>query len=482
MLWSDLRAFLAALDEQGDLRHVRDASWEEEIGAIAELATERGAPALLFDDVPGYPHGFRVLANALASPRRTALALGLDPKHGPVVEQWQARMREMQPVPFEEQATGPVLENVLRGSDVNVLKFPVPKWHENDGGRYIGTGVCVINRDPDTGCVNSGSYRVSIVDEHTCAIFVEAGKDGYRIAQKYWQRGEKCPVILSVGQEPVLTALGGPSMYHTPNGMSELEVAGYIHGEPYPVVSGEATGLPMPATAEIALEGFIPSPADRLVPEGPFGEWTGYYAHERRPELVVEIETIYHRNDPILFGIPPVRPVGCYFTANLGNDDLGALQAIQKTGVPGVQRIYFLGRPYFRVVAIKQMYPEHVEEVIRALEPGGDQYSGHHIWVLVDDDVDVENPYEVNWAIAGRCAPETGVQVIPGTGYWQLDPRIPPDGRSSPDTHGRKTYTAHNLVINACRPYAWKDQFPPVAVNGPELRHKTLEKWRSVIE
>jgi 3-polyprenyl-4-hydroxybenzoate decarboxylase len=145
-----------------------------------------------------------------------------------------------------------------------------------------------------------------------------------------------------------------------------------------------------------------------------------------------------------------------------------------------VQRVYFLGRPNLRVVAIQQLYPGHIEDVVRVLCPGGEQYSGHHVWVLVDDDIDVENPQEVLWAIAGRCAPETGVTVIPGTAVWALDPRVPPDKRIQPDSAGRPSYTAHNAVINACRPYEWKDEFPPVAVNGPELRGRMLEKWASL--
>jgi len=480
VLWTDLREFLKCLEDRNELRMVKGASWQEEIGAITELVTERKGPALMFDEVPGYPSGYRVISNVFTNPERTALALGLGTEPG-FFQRWRERMRSMKPVPWAEVDTGPIFENVLAGPDVNVCKFPVPKWHENDGGRYIGTGVCVINRDRETGFVNSGAYRVSIVDERTCALFIEHGKHGYRIAQKYWHAGERCPVVISVGQEPVLTALGGPSVYHTAEGISEFEVAGYIHGSPYPVVRGRMTGLPIPAHAEIVLEGFIVSPAERLVPEGPFGEWTGYYAHGRRPELVVEIEAIYHRHDPILFGMPPGRPLACYYNYHLGDDDLEYLDRLENAGIEGVQRVYFLGRPNFRVVSLKQTHPEHVQEVINVLAPGGDAYSGHHIWVLVDDDIDVENPHEVLWAIASRCAPEDGVTVVPGRAVWQLDPRIPPEARSLPGTEGRQSYPAHNLVLNACRPYRWMDEFPPVAVNSRELRERTLQKWAEAI-
>ncbi len=477
MLWTDLREFLDRLDARGELRKVAGATWQEDIGALTELMTERRGPALLFDDVPGYASGYRVASNLYTSARRTAIALGLEGEPRDMAQEWRRRMRDMKPVPWQEMACGAVLENVQTGNDVDVAKFPVPKWHENDGGRYIGTGVCVINRDPDTGFVNAGAYRVSIADAHTCAAFIEHGKHGYRIAQKHWQAGRKCPIVISVGQEPVLTALAGSSIYHAPEGVSELEVAGYIHGSPYPVVCGQVTGLPIPANGEIALEGFLVSPAERLIPEGPFGEWTGYYAHGRRPELVVEIAAVYHRDNPIIFGQPPTRPVGGYYNPNLGNDDIEWQERLERSGVGGIQRIYFLARPNMRVVALRQQHEGHVAEVIQALSPGGSQYSGHHIWVLVDDDVDVENVHEVMWAIASRCAPEHGVAVIPGNAVWQLDPRIPPEDRSLPGTEGRQSYTAHNLVINACRPYRWLSDFPPVAVNSPALREATLRKW-----
>ena len=116
--------------------------------------------------------------------------------------------------------------------------------------------------------------------------------------------GGKCPVVVSVGQEPILTLLSGGSVYHCPNGVSEFEVAGYLQKSPYPVVKGPVTGIPIPATAEIAIEGYIPSPEEKLLPEGPFGEWTGYYGHGRRLETVIEVAAIHYRNGLYYFWLP----------------------------------------------------------------------------------------------------------------------------------------------------------------------------------
>ena len=485
MLWNDLREFLDKLEELGELKTILGANWEDDIGGIAELMIERRGAALLFDEIRGYPKGYRVASNLFNTSKRTAIAFGLPPELSPqaLAEHSAAVMRDFRPVPPETVPSGRVLENVLKGEDIDLYKFPTPKWHENDGGRFIGTGVCVIEKDPDTGFINSGAYRVSVHDHKTCAIFIEHGKHGDVIRRKYWNRGEKCPVVVSVGQEPILTALSGSRIHYAPQGVSEFEVAGYLHHSPYPVVCGEFTGLPIPAGSEIAIEGFIPSPEEALVPEGPFGEWTGYYAHGRRPETIIEVKAIYHRNNPIIFGAPPVRPLGCEFFASLGGDNMRAMERLKKAGIPGVTRIFGLSKPHLNVVAIKQMYAEHVNDVIRLLLPGGKQYNGHQIWIVVDDDIDVANADEVMWAMASRCIPEQGVQVIPGTAVWQLDPRVRPGDRSDPNKdQGRKHYTAHNLVINACRPYDWIKDFPPVCANSPEFREQILKRWKDVFD
>ena len=482
MQWNDLREFLAKLEEMGDLETVDGADWNVEIGAITEIMVERGGPALLFDNIKDYPKGFRIATNINRTPRHVAVTLGLN-HEAPInemAEEWQRVLPMIEPVPTNDVATGPIFENEITGDDINLLKFPVPKWHQNDGNRYIGTGVCVIQKDPDTGFVNYGTYRVAVQDEKTCGLFIEPDNHGDTIRRKHWSRGEKCPVVIIVGQDPILTMMAGSHMYKVGYGTSEIEIAGYLQGEGYSVVKGKLTGLPIPANAEIAIEGYIPSPEERVEDEGPFGEWTGYYAHERRPETVIEVGAIYHRNDPILYGSPPVRPIRTY--KDIGNVDLRTKERLTRAGIKGVTSVFTIARPFFGVVALNQQYEGHVEDVIRALEPGGDQHSGNHIWILVDDDIDPSNTEEVLWAMASRLIPHSAVTLVPGTAVWQLDPRIPPGQRSDPSGEGRHSYRADNLVLNACRPYSWKDHFPPVNRNTPELTEQIERKWERLFE
>src|SRR5690606_12611153 len=130
-----------------------------------------------------------------------------------------------------------------------------PKWHEHDGCRYIGTGCVVIQKDPDSGWVNLGTYRVAVHDETTAGLYISPGKHGRRIMEKYWAKGEACPVAISVGQEPMLFIVSG---LEAPEGVSEYDVVGGLRGEPTQVIESEFTGLPIPATAEIVIEGEVP--------------------------------------------------------------------------------------------------------------------------------------------------------------------------------------------------------------------------------
>lgn len=152
----DLRQWLTEIDRIGEIQHLTQAHWDLEIGTICSILYSKGqAPAIIFDEIPDYPKGYRLLVNALGSPRRIAATLGLpDPSSKTMLEQiklWREKIGNINPIPRAVVSDGPILENVHTGPDVNVLEFPVPKWHELDGGRYIGTACMVITRDPDDG-------------------------------------------------------------------------------------------------------------------------------------------------------------------------------------------------------------------------------------------------------------------------------------------------------------------------------------------
>ena len=303
---NDLREWLARVEEIGDLTRVDGADPELEIGGITDLYQwEMGNPALLFDNIKGYEPGFRIASNVFTSLRRVAISLGLPIEYGPreFVQAWRTQLKDLEPRPAVVVGSGPVGENRMEGDDVDLMRFPAPLWHRGDGGRFLGTGNIVVMRDPDTGWVNCGTYRVQLHDAKTVGLYISPGKHGRLIRDKYWKRGEACPVAVSCGHDPLLLLLGGLEVDY---GTNEYDVAGAIRGEPVELIEAPYTGLPVPATAEIVLEGEIPPNALRS--EGPFGEWTGYYASGEKEEPIIEVHSVIYRDNPIVLGCLPGKP------------------------------------------------------------------------------------------------------------------------------------------------------------------------------
>ena len=468
----DLREWLAGVEALGELQRVSGASAEEDIGLAQEVLTNSStAPAVLFDQIPGYQPGWRVVCNPLGTLRRIAYTLGLPPDRpkGELVDLWRRRFKEIRPIEPVEVADAPILENVLRGPDVDVLRVPAPKWHENDGGRYIGTGSFDITRDPDEGWVNLGTYRVMVHDRYRVGYYISPGKHGRIQREKYFARGEKCPVAVVVGSDPLLFLAACTEI---PYGLSEYAWVGGLRGEPVPVVRGLVTGLPIPAYAEIVLEGY--ARPDVRLPEGPFGEWTGYYASDTRPEPVLEVEAMYFRNDPILLGQPPAQPPDeqSRFRAFMRSAVLK--DEIEKAGVPDVVGVWCHevgGSRLFNVVAIRQRYPGHARQAghVAAMCRAG-AYTGRYV-VVVDDDIDPTNLEQVMWALCTRSDPATSIDIIQRAWATPLDPRIPPEQRAVGN------YTNSRAIIDATRPYEWRDQFAPVNAMSPETMRKAYERW-----
>jgi len=208
----DLRDWIALMESAGELRKVQGADSDVELGVIVDQYQRRmELPALLFDEIKGYPKGFRVLANTLTSTRRIALTLRLPAESSKMelVQSWRQYAKQYPRIPPRWVSDGPVNENIQKGNDVDLTIFPAPKWHEDDGNRYIGTGCLVIQKDPDTDWVNVGVYRVAVHDEKTAGLYISPGKHGRLIMEKYWARGQDCPVVVSVGQDPTLFFVAG---------------------------------------------------------------------------------------------------------------------------------------------------------------------------------------------------------------------------------------------------------------------------------
>jgi UbiD family decarboxylase len=476
--FSDLREWMREAEKLGELKTVLGASWQEEIGLASDVVIPRDdGPAVLFDEVPGCPKGFRLLINVFAGKRRN-MTLGF-PDHltkqdlsQAYFDHYQTNARHIPPVIVDD---GPVFENILTGDDIDVTKFPAPVWHVNDGGRYIGTGCYSVTMDPDERWINVGCYRSMIHDRKSVGLLIVPGKHGYMHREKYFGRSERMPIALVVGGDPLFFFMAGTEH---PYGVCEYDIVGGMRRKPVELVRGKITGLPFPASAEIVLEGFLDNKERKN--EGPFGEWTGYYATGDSPQPVLDIQTIYHRNDPIILGVPPLGG---------GSDEMARYRAVMRSamlkyelmsaGVPDIRQVWCHEVGASRMlhgIAIKQRYPGHAKQVGVLASSCGSTVYGCKMVIVVDEDIDVSNFEQLMWAMATRCDPATSIDILRRMRTSPADPRLTPDQRKVRDL------TNSRMVIDATRPYDWMDNFPRVNAPSPEVARQAREKFGYLLQ
>jgi UbiD family decarboxylase len=469
----DLRDWISAIDAAGELHTITGANLEEDIGGIVDIVQRKmGNPAVMFDEVPGFPKGHRVMANLLTSVPRINVALGLPPESSEMdlIQWWRDYMGRAPSFEPKQVNGGPLLENVQEGAEVNIKSIPTPVWHEYDGGPFIGTACIVVMKDPDSGWINFGTYRVQSHEPRVATLMMSQGKHGRHIMEKYHARGEQCPVAVVVGMHPSLMMIGGLEI---PYGKNEFEAVGGLMGEPIEIINMPKTGLPVPANAEIAFEGFI-GPGDEII-EGPLGEWTGYYAGGQRPEPAIRIETLMYRDNPVLLGAVPAVPPNDN-TFYLGTYRCGAVwNQLEAAGIPEIKGVWAHeagGSRFWLTISIKQLYGGHAKQAgMVAAHCHAGAYCNH--WtVVVDDDIEPTNMNDVLWSMCTRCDPREDVDVINGGWSSHLDPMCYDD-----DTDRRNS----RVIVDACRPYRRKDTFPVVARNSPELDARIRAKWAHVL-
>jgi UbiD family decarboxylase len=476
LAYRDFRGFIEKAQEISDWRLIENADWDKEIGALIEATAELDSrPMLLFDRITGYPAGFRLVSLAFANYKRTALAFGISPDKSKleVVRLLARKMKSARAIPPAEVKTAPLMENVLEGDAVDLFKFPAPRFHDGDGGRYIGTGDCLINAEPESGFINAGTYRMQLHERNLLGLWMSPGQHGRLICAKYWEQGKSCPVVVAFSPDPLLFTLAHTKLAW---GNSEMDSTGGLMGRPLEIIRGPLTGLPIPAGAEIALEGEVPPPARESRAEGPFGEWPGYYSGGTlgtgEPQPVIRVKAIYHRNDPILEEEAPLWTGAMKID---GNPTAGILwDQLEAAGIQNVVGVYNHS-PYFTVIAIEQRYAGHAKQAgLAAVSSAAAARNGRYV-VVVDEDIDPTNMKEVLWAMMTRVDPATNIDIMDGCWSTPLDPRMPPEKRESGD------HTNSRAVFYAVRPFEWRNRFPKVSRSGRELRDQTIKKFRGIV-
>ena len=463
----DLREYLAAVKEMGHLKIVEGADGELEIGALTGIiGARKDCPVLLFDAIKGYARGTRLMTNMLNNSARQKMIHGCPDEisEAEAARWWNGEVKKFQPVPPVFVNDAAVKQNVKQGKEVNLKVFPWARWHEKDGGQYM-CATSTVTREPESGYINVGSYRFKLIDENTCVGHLASGHHGDIISKKYWQQGKACPIAISLGQEPsMLIAAGDNAAW----GHSEYDYAGWLRGAPVEVTRGVYTDLPIPATAEAVLEGEIFPPKAGVATEGPFGEMGGYYG-DASPTPLIKIHAVLYRDDPIIMGSPPFPNTA----RNLfGARGLRVRSELEALGIPGVKGVRFGGG--ILVLSIEQSFPGHAMRAALGAMGGTGGYHTRFV-ILVDEDVNPHDLGEVFEAMGSRCDPGTSLDINRRIWSSRVDARLEPEKVASGDL------TTSCAIIDATRPYHWKEHFPEKVGISAELQRAMEQKWQELL-
>jgi 4-hydroxy-3-polyprenylbenzoate decarboxylase len=463
----DLRDFINMCEKEGQLRRIQaEVDWDLEISHVSKLAEERGCPALLFENVKGYTSP--VFTGAFATTQRLGLILGKGTGLSMVqlTREWM-NLAVQEVIPAKEENDGPIFENILKGDMVDVNMFPSPRFYELDGGRYFGTTVFLVMEDPENGDVNLGTYRMQMLDSKTLGVQILKGKRGDIILKKYQKMGKKMPACAIIGGDPLLL-LAGASMVAR---ASEYDVVGSLRGAPVEIVRSQLAGLPIPAHAEIVLEGVIDP--EILREEGPFGEFIGYYTDELIkpiPKPTLEVQCIYHRNNPILWETSAGRPVTDVHMLLSFTQSAMLWTELTRMDIPGIKSVYMppeaAGR-FWTIVSVEQMYPGHAEQVGAAvIATNTASYCCKGV-IIVDHDIAADDLPRVWWALGTRFNPAFGTQIINRGRSTPLDPALEP---------GTDKLITSRIILNATIPYEWKIKPTEIKLSKPILE-RVKSRW-----
>lgn len=412
MSFESLQDFVNFLEARGELKRVTEPIDRRlEVTEIADrvMKSPGFGPALLFTNIKDSP--YPLLINALGSLRRVAWALGgdsiceLQRKVEDLVKiappsTWMEKIRLLPKLAKfgtlmpRRVGNGACQEVVMDPPDLS--KLPILTCWPLDAGPFI-TFPLVVTRDPDTGLRNVGMYRMQVYDAQTTGMHWQIHKVGMRHYNRYKELGLRMPVSVAIGGDPAYTWAACSPL---PDGVDEFMVAGMLRGRGVEMVRCKTNDLEVPANADFVIEGYV-DPHDPLRREGPFGDHTGYYSlADDYP--VFHVTAITHRRNPI------------YFTTIVGRPPMedGAMgKAIERLSLPLLRmtfpEIVDMNLPVeacfhnLAIVAIKKQYPGHAQKIMHGIWGMGQLMFSKCI-IVVDHDVDVQNPGEVVWRVSNN--------------------------------------------------------------------------------
>jgi 2,5-furandicarboxylate decarboxylase 1 len=437
MVGENFRSWLAAWEKNGWLTRIRKpVNPQYVLGAITKkLEKERG---IFFQQVSRY--SIPLTTNFLFS--RKALAAALDTAVGHLIPNIRKAMEE--PRPCEVVGHAPFQENVLT-QNLNPLEiFPIPTYHERDAGPYI-TGGVLIAKDPQTGVRNASIHRLRVFPDDVLGLLI-LPRHLNLCLQKCIQMERPLQVAVAVGVDP-FTLLASQAIL--PFGVDELEVANALRpSAPLKLARCASVDLEVPADSEIVFEGII-DPAQTRV-EGPFGEFPRYYSPEA-PRPILKLKAICFRKDPLFYSILPASREHLLLGAI--PREASILADVQRA-VPSVRAVHLsyggTCRYHLIISLAKQNEGEARMAMLAAMANNADI---KHV-VVVDEDIDICDMEQVEWAIATRFQGDRDLLIIPKTKGSPLDP-------SSPEGVGTK------LGLDATAPVgSLQKEFKPISIPG----------------
>jgi 2,5-furandicarboxylate decarboxylase 1 len=373
--------------------------------ALAAIAKRLdGRRATLFPRPDG--HAIPVVSGLVSDRAWMAEAMGVEP--GEVLSRFQEAA--LAPLPWHEVVVAPAQEVVHRQVDLTRL-LPIPVHNEHDGGPYITAGL-MITRNPRTGKQNVSIHRCQVNGPNRLGVLL-LPRHAHMFFEMAEQSGTPLEAALVVGVDP-LTLLASQAI--APIDVDELEIAGALHRQPLAVVKCLTSELRVPAEAEIVLEGrFLPRVREL---EGPFGEFPQYYG-ERAERHVMEVDVVTQRKDAIFHTI-----VG----GGLEHLLLGAipreatLLAHLQRSFPNVRDVHLAKGGvcrYHLYIQIRKRQDGEAKNIMLGAFAG--HYDVKHV-IVVDEDVDIHDPDQVEWAVATRFQADRDLIVVAGAQGSKLDP------------------------------------------------------------
>jgi len=424
----DFRSFIVFLEETNRLVRIK-----KEVDPKFELPTilwkfQPQKKAVFFEKVKG--SNLPVVGGLIQDMEVLAQSLGMTPTkdfiHFEDTQFLDASIAH--PLPFQIVESGPVKEVVKKGQDINLNMLPVPTFFEDDSGPFI-TGGVGITLNPETGVLNAGIYRIFVMGKDKITANVSEISDLSRIYKSAAERGIELPIAIAIGVDPALL-IAAP--LRTPMTISELDTAGALKGEPLKVVKCETSELMVPANAEIVIEGIVDF--SRKVSNN-LGEYAGYYGSDINP--VINVTAVTHRRDAIFYTI--------LAGPSLEHHTLGTLAMLElrkkiikelKNKFPNIAKanLASIGIAYHLIISINKKDDQEPMKLIKEIyqtEVGiiSSMVKMIKRIVVVDDDVDIYDSNDIDWAVWTRVGDAAKILILPDVVSWGMD-RSAKDGKS----------------------------------------------------